>query len=350
MSAEALERLQGELAFLPRSRYDELPGDHVAFDHLNGGRKTEASLTQLIEADEGLIFVVGPSGSGKSSLIAATAGALTEDKYAPIRVRVAALEPAATDPLEMTRHMLREVHAHANGNHLTRAQRRRIEETVVDKKTRRGATSRFDAGLRAHGLPGLTGDLRLSLAGTSLDEEYGENLTTASEGVRALRGMFEHHGRVPVLIMEDTDAWLRGTGGGDPLDEDIADAFFTRNIARVAREYELTLLVAAHESYRDTAGYKRAREVMAGEIEVPAFHRPQEAIRAIFQNRIDRTGVAVTVDDVFEADALVRLEAEYDKNRSIRHVLRITQQALELAGPPFPERLAAGHVRAAAIG
>ena len=349
MSAEALEQLQGELTFLPRSRYDELPGDHVAFDRLNGGGKTEASLTRLIEADEGLIFVVGPSGSGKSSLIAATAGALAEDKYAPIRVRVAALEPAATDPLEMTRHMLREVHAHANGNHLTRTQRRRIEATVVDKRTRRGATSRFDAGLRAQGLPGLTADLRLSLAGTSLDEEYGKNLTTASEGVRTLRGMFEHHGRVPVLIMEDTDAWLSGTGG-DPLDEDIADAFFTKNIARVAREYALTLLVAAHETYRHTTGYKRAREVMAGEIEVPAFTRPQEAIRAILQHRIDRTKVAAIVDDVFEADALVRLEAEYDKNRSIRHVLRVTQQALELAGPPFPERLAAGHIRAAAIG
>ena len=69
MSADVLERLDAVQAFLPRQRYEELAGDHVPFDELNGTAETERKLARLIKADEGLIFVVGPSGAGKSSLI-----------------------------------------------------------------------------------------------------------------------------------------------------------------------------------------------------------------------------------------------------------------------------------------
>jgi len=68
MSSAALEQLDAALAFLPRSRYEELPGDHVPFDELNGQPATEQRLRRLILADEGPIFVVGSSGCGKVEL------------------------------------------------------------------------------------------------------------------------------------------------------------------------------------------------------------------------------------------------------------------------------------------
>lgn len=349
MSSRALEQLDAVQAFLPRRRYEELPGDHVPFDELNHESGTERRLRRLILADEGLIFVVGPSGAGKSSLIAATTNGLPADKHAPIRVRVAALDEEVVDPLKMTLHILREVRAHAEGRQLTKAQRRRIEEAAADKRIARGASSRLEAGLRLMPLPGLTNDLRLSLASSALDREYGSNLTDATEGIARLRAMFEHHGRVPVFIMEDTDAWLRGPGARDQ-EPDVAEAFFTKNIARIARELEITLIVAAHDTYVDTPGYQRARDVMAGEIAVPHLSNPQDAIRAILRRRIERTDVETYVDDVFADEAIVRLEAEYDRGRSIRRLLRVAHEALEAAGPTFPERITAGHIRTAAIG
>jgi len=249
----------------------------------------------------------------------------------------------------MTRHILNEVRAHAQGRQLTKAQRTRIEEPAADKRIRRGSPNRLEAGLRILPLPGITNELRMSLSNSALDREYGANLTDATQGLMRLRGMFEHHGRVPILIMEDTDAWLSGAGAS-AHDPDVADAFFTRNIARIARELEITLIVAAHDTYVATAGYQRARDVMAGEIAVPQLAHPQEALRRILQRRIDRAAIDAQVDDVFADKAMLRLEAEYDRDRSIRRALRIAHDALEAAGPAFPDHITAGHIRSAAIG
>lgn len=347
MKDGVLERLYATQAFLPRRRYEELPEDHVPFDELNCDTETERKLSRLVGADDGLIFVVGPSGSGKSSLIASTTNALATDRFAPVRVRVAALDEEVSDPLKMTLHIMREVRAHAQGRQLTKDQRARIEKAVAAQRTRRGGPNRLAAGLKLQPLPGLTAELHGELANSALDVEYGANMTDAAEGMAQLRGMFEYHGRVPVLIMEDTDAWLRGPGAGDA---DVADAFFSRNLARIAREFEITLIVAAHDTYVGTAGYERAREVMAGEVVVPALCSPQEAIRTILQRRIDRAQVDAEVVDVFEDAAIARLEAEYDRNHSIRRVLRVAHDALDTAGPAFPDRLAGGHIRSAAIG
>jgi hypothetical protein len=165
--------------------------------------------------------------------------------------------------------------------------------------------------------------------------------------------MFEAHDRVPVLIMEDTDAWLRGPSASATADPDpeLAAHFFERSLERFAREQELSIVVAVHETYRKTVGYARARQVFSGEIEVPPLARPDRALRAILQHRIGRSGVETTVGEVFEEAAIVRLEAEYDAGRrDLRRVLRIADRALSGAGPEFPSRLSAGHVRAAAIG
>ena len=346
MSALLLERLDAERAFLPRRRFDELVEDHVAFDDLNDRGSTERDVERLIVADEGVIAVVGPSGSGKSSVIAAVTTRLPE-RFAPVRVRVAALGDEVRDPDAMVVHVLREVRQHAFGAQLTKEQRRTLEKATASRRTRVGPQARASL---ATILPGFTPELRGELTSARLDEEYARDRTDALAALGRLRGMFEAHDRIPVLIMDDTDAWLRGPAGGADPDPDVAGLFFQRTIARFAREQELSVVVAVHDTYRKTAGYEQARQVFAGEIEVPELTRPAEALRTILQRRIARSQVEASVDEVLEDPAVVRLEAEYDNGaRDLRRVLRVTDTALSGAGPPFPERLTAAHVRAAAI-
>ena len=347
MSAADLELLDRTRAFLPRRRFDELIEDHVPFDELNHRPQTEHRLTTLIE-DEGVIAVVGPSGAGKSSLIASVTSRLPET-YAPIRIRVAILDDAIRDPNAMVVHILREVRRHAAGANLTREQRRTLEQATAQRRVRAGSQRKVGANLGAL-IPGFTAALRGELTSVRLDEEYERDPTEMFAALGRLRGMFEAHQRIPILVMEDTDAWLRGRATGADPDPDVAEVFFERSLARLAREQELSIIVAVHETYRDAPGYERARAVFAGEVEVPPLDDPGAALGSILQRRIDRAEARATTADVFTNDAIVRLEAEYDRGgRDLRRVLRTVDHALADAGPDFPDRLAVGHIRAAAI-
>ncbi len=70
MTREALRAVDATRAFEATRRFDELSLYHVPFDELNGDYHTEAALTQMV-ASQGRIAIIGPSGSGKSSLISA---------------------------------------------------------------------------------------------------------------------------------------------------------------------------------------------------------------------------------------------------------------------------------------
>lgn len=73
MSAAALEHLAAARAFKPMEAFDELADNHVDFDELLGGKRREAALAKALQGTTpARVAVLGPSGSGKSSLIAAT--------------------------------------------------------------------------------------------------------------------------------------------------------------------------------------------------------------------------------------------------------------------------------------
>jgi ABC-type cobalamin/Fe3+-siderophores transport system ATPase subunit len=73
MSAAQLERLAAARAFKPMEAFDELADNHVDFDELLGGKRREAALAKALQGTTpARVAVLGPSGSGKSSLIAAT--------------------------------------------------------------------------------------------------------------------------------------------------------------------------------------------------------------------------------------------------------------------------------------
>ena len=81
MSAKAIERLAEAGAFEPTEGFAELGERHVDFDQLVGGKKREAALGKLLQRAEPVkVAVRGPSGSGKSSMIAATLADLYSDR------------------------------------------------------------------------------------------------------------------------------------------------------------------------------------------------------------------------------------------------------------------------------
>jgi hypothetical protein len=87
MSAKAIERLAETDAFEPNEGFSELSERHVDFDHLVGGKR-EAALGKLLQRTEPVkVAVRGPSGSGKSSVIAATLADLYSHLPLPIARR-----------------------------------------------------------------------------------------------------------------------------------------------------------------------------------------------------------------------------------------------------------------------
>ena len=78
MSHEALRAVDESRAFEATRRFEELSLYHVPFDELNGDKQTEDAFTHMV-ANQGRVAIIGPSGSGKSSLIAAVLGPLALD-------------------------------------------------------------------------------------------------------------------------------------------------------------------------------------------------------------------------------------------------------------------------------
>src|SRR5436309_9059281 len=110
MSHEALRAVDESRALEATRRFEELSLYHVPFDELNGDKQTEDAFTHMV-ANQGRVAIIGPSGSGKSSLIAAVLGPLAldlPDHIVPLRVPVATESDATvTQPGPMARHFVR---------------------------------------------------------------------------------------------------------------------------------------------------------------------------------------------------------------------------------------------------
>jgi ABC-type transport system involved in cytochrome bd biosynthesis fused ATPase/permease subunit len=107
MSSDALGVLAEEHAFEPARRYAELAADHLPLQELTG-QDIEARVRRAVAELDCCAAIVGPGGSGKSSLIAAIADQLPQDRPA-LRIPVATLRTAAEDNVEFLRHLLLEI-------------------------------------------------------------------------------------------------------------------------------------------------------------------------------------------------------------------------------------------------
>lgn len=346
MSADLLQRLDAERAFWPRGRFHELALDYVPFDELTGANDVEARLDRALRAETGCVPVIGPSGSGKSAVIAAAARRL-ESAFTWLRIPVAPVGDVAGNPVELGQHILREAVKQADLA-LAHHQRRSLVDAAADKLTRRGRSSGV-AGKFGVAIPGFSVELAGDLKSSSLDDERLVNATDVVRGLDRLVSIFTARDREPVLIFEDTDAWLARTA--DSAVVGAANRFFADSLGVLVRDVEIRIVIATHTGYLELDGYRSIRQRFLLEVPIPSLPHPRDAIASILQQRIDVTAAAgAPVTDVFTNDGLARLVAEYDHSqRSIRHVLHVCDTALEQASPTYPDRLTEDHIRSASV-
>jgi hypothetical protein len=98
--------------------------------------------------------------------------------------------------------------------------------------TPQGVTTRLRAAL-----PGLSVELAGDLKDSAIDQQQLANATDVINGLNRLVGIFESRGGPPILIFEDTDAWL-GTPDGHQTAA-AANQFFSQSLGVLARDVEI---------------------------------------------------------------------------------------------------------------
>lgn len=342
MSADILAQLQAADAFEPMRRYEELPIDHVTYAEL-AGEDVEGRLQAAVTGDARCVSVVGPTGSGKSSLIATVSRQLPAEHPA-LRIPVNVIGEAAADPAEFGRHVVREVRRLLEAQ-LTKQQKKGLERADAAKVVRASRGGGFKAELALPEIKGLGAKLGIDLRSATEQIEHEHSASDVLGGLEQLIRVFAYHKLQPVLIVDDTDQWL----GRDDSGQQLAHAFFSGPVRMIAKDLPISLVVATHQDYRTVDGYKEAAGLIE-EICLPDLPHPREALATILSRRISASDVAAELEEALEPNALVRLEAEYDNRpRNLRHALLVAHVALRQSGPPYPERLGADQIRSAAL-
>jgi Cdc6-like AAA superfamily ATPase len=344
VSAQHLAQLDAERAFFPRGRFHELALDYVPFDELTAAEAVDGRIDRALRAEAGCLTVIAPSGGGKSAVIAAAAERLS-DKFRAVRIPVAAVGDVAAMPVPFAQHIIRETVRQADA-FLKAHQRDALNAAAADAVTVHQGSRRLGGKLRV-GLPVFSAELAADLGAMGTDHERAANATDVIRALERLVAIFESRGGPPILIFEDTDAWV-GRSDGD--DGSPANLFFSQSLGMLARDVDVRTVLAVHTSHVELDGYRAIRDRLLSEVAIPPLPRPRAAIESILQRRIDVSGVTATAGDVFTDDALTRLVAEYDHaHRSLRRVLQVCDTALEQAAPTYPERLTESHVRGASV-
>lgn len=267
MSADHLAGLDAERAFFPRGRFHELPFDYVPFDDLTATSTVDSRIDRALRAEAGCVTVVGPSGAGKSAAIAAAVERLEGD-FPCLRIPVAAIGEVAGSPVAFGQHILRETVQQA-GARFAAHQRQDLQAAATERATTRRATQGITARLRA-AIPGLSVELAGDLKDSAIDQEQLANATDVIDGLNRLVGIFEGRGGPPILIFEDTDAWL-GTPDGQQTAA-LANQFFSQSLGVLVRDVEIRSIIATHIRYVDESTSATSRPRSATCSATPRSH------------------------------------------------------------------------------
>lgn len=359
MSRQLLILLRDRGAFDPAPRHSELHDVHVPFDELLDGHGCERALLEGLRRGE-RIALVGHSGAGKSSVIAATLGPLVEGIF-PLPVPVA-VERAdvARDAGEFVRHVVRTMSRMLQEQLPALGRRARRIEDTADVPGERVSRLRLSAGLP------LPSGLRPELA-YELQRAAREPAPTSAQVLdqgRELLALISDDGLTPILVLDDTDRWLSAFR----TDSDtVRREFFTTIPRLLAEELAAAAVVAVHPSYLQEPAYKAARGFLSTTIAVPAVPGPGGVARILARrievSLIEASRDAATspvphdeypdpqrlVDAAFTPAAVELLYSHYALGPSDlrRNVLLIAHTALSLALDDDAAQIEHGHIELA---
>lgn len=238
MSFEQLEALRRARAFEQAPVRSELHELHVPFDRLidggGGPGPWEASLDAALRRRE-RVAVIGASGNGKTSLMQYVLRP-TVDVLAPLPIDLLWEDrTTVTEPAAFAAHFVARVHRYVQ----TALPRIAADAAALAGGGRGRARS---SGLRLT-LPWLSG-VELASEIESASEPTARSGADHVEAAQGLLQLIRHAGLQPVLVLDDTDKWVRDTGGGD--DEQLRQGFFTRIVRLLAEDLGCAAVVAVH--------------------------------------------------------------------------------------------------------
>lgn len=296
MTLETLQRLDASRVFQPVLSADSLSALHVPFDELTGSPRHEARLLTLGQ-HSARIMVSGDSGSGKTSIAAWSVSPLDGmfGVVVPVHAHVGSPEMAATDLAGLVIEALR-----------TTAAESALDFALADGKCRRWrASASVNLGVVSAGLE------------EQLPDRRAGSLAEQQDALVQAFGVIRHHGLEPVLILDDTDKWVRL---GEP--HAAVSAFFDGPV-RWLVEQPAGLIVHVHDRYLEFLG--QAAEVFDERVAIPSLDLRQ--LRRVVVNRVEAVGVDAA--EVFDPDALdTLLGAVVESGRSVRTSVRLAGHAV----------------------
>jgi energy-coupling factor transporter ATP-binding protein EcfA2 len=251
MTREILEKLRDATAFKPKPPDFELAIAHVHAADVGIPHAIDARvLNAMITDDEAFTIVIGPPGSGKSSLLAATANAAAKREGPPVALPLKV--PVAHHMQQLTAELLVKAIAQSLAYELrgvlTATDRKKLEKALATTIT----TARQSGGLSGSisaGPPGLK-----AVIGAALGKDLAILTSNADwqaggpvQSLLALRDLAAARGARLVVIFDDTDVW----SVGDHEMATRAGRFFS-SLRFLLQCPEVSILVAVQTHWTET--------------------------------------------------------------------------------------------------
>lgn len=317
MSRDLLEHVVARQALKPPVAYSQMADVHVDLDEtVAEGGPIRGTTHPASQSGEECVVVLGPIGSGKSSLIAAVAARVEPDRF-PIRVRGLG-DSTALDREVFARHLAEEALDALERGERSPAIRQgtRLRGKIAEERRR-------EAGGHSVGRGGTR--LRSAIETIVKQSQPSTFLSAVEEIVDEITAA----GRTPLVVLEDTDSFA------PPRDQkgatERAERFVHEVVPYLAREVRCPSLVAVHERYRPLLEGSPAEQVA-----VPRWADASVFLSRVLERYGSRRGLSFDAAEIVEPGAFELFVAALDEHGNIRDTLRSIAAAAEKTVPTSP--------------